>query len=329
MPFGRRITDVMLYLQRDKKSVALGRLGVGLMAAVLLLPACEVRAPDGGTARLDQAVRQGTAPVAVTGPRRITAAGDFRVSPAWSPSGRWLAVAGLRGQGLYLVPTDGGPERAVDVDHRGPWRWRSVGTRDVLCFGNGATADALDAETWEVRPPCAPVDYDAERGLRIHRVGGKTFYHNSRLGTVTVVQDGLARTIPLDAGAWGARVSPDGRYVAYCAGTLATAELLLLDVAAGRTRSLGPGAHPAWFPDGARLLYTVISRVERVGRAGVVAAADLHLFEVGASQSRRLEQAGDQAEVQPAVSPDGRHLAYADWRTGAIYLRPAPQEVTP
>lgn len=319
----------MLRLLLDNRSFSLKRLGVGLAAAVLLLPTCEVNDPDGGATRLERAVRQVSAPTVLSGPRKLTAAGAFRVSPAWSPSGRWLAVAGLRGQGLYLVPVDGGPERVVDAEHRGPWRWRSEGTRDVLCFGNGLTADALDAETWEVRPPCAPVDYDAEQGLRIYRAGGRTFYHNSRLGTVTVVQDGHTRTIPLDSGAWGAKVSPDGRYVAYCAGSLAKAELLVLDVTAGRTRSLGPGAHPAWFPDSARLLYTVISHIERFGRAALVTVADLHLYEVDTGQGRVLEQTGDHAAVQPTVSPDGRYIAYADWRTGAVFLRPAPLKVAP
>lgn len=308
-----------------------------LALVALLMSTCESGGPGGGTTRLERAVGQGSVPTIQTGPRKLTAAGVFRVSPVWSPSGRWVAVAGLRGLGLYLLSADGGPERVVDGNFRGPWRWRSAGTRDVLCFGSGPTAEALDAETWEVLPPCAPVDYDAERGDRIGQVSGRTFYNNSRLGTVTVVQDEGVRTIPLDPGAWGAKVSPDGRYVAYCTGTLAKAELNLLDVTAGRTRSLGSGAHPAWFPDSTQLVYTVISRVKRVGRAALVTAADLRLYEVATGQSRFLEptgrpsgdQSGDQAEVQPTVSPDGRYIAYADWRSGAIHLRPAPRSTAP
>ena len=303
---------------------------MALAVAVLLLqPTCQSGDPGGGVAQLGQALGPGNGATVPAGEHKLTAARGYRVSPAWSPSGRWLAVAGLRGEGLYLLPVDGGPEREVDADFRGPWRWRSEGTQDVLCFGSGDTAEALDAETWEVRTPCETEPYDDVRGDRIHRVGGRTFYSNSWLGTVTIVQDGQDRTLPLDAGAWGAKVSPDGRYVAYCAGSLAKAELLLLDVAAGRTRSLGAGAHAAWYPDGLRFVYTVISRVERVGRAALITAADLKLYDVGTGRSRFLEQTADRSEVQPAVSPDGAHIAYADWRSGAVHVRPAPPRVAP
>ena len=322
----------MLYRRVGNGRVVGGFWVVALVGAVLLLPTCDPTDSDDNTARLGQAVGSGSEPAAQLGPRALTAATGYRVSPAWSPSGRWLAVAGLRGQGLYLLPVDGGPERVVDADFRGPWKWRKEGTRDVLCFGSGTTADALDAETWEVLTPCVSETYDDVRGDRIHRVGGRTFYNNSRLGTVTIVwegQSGQDQTIPLDTGAWGAKVSPDGRYVAYCSGTLAKAELLLLDVNAGRTTSLGTGAHVAWFPDSLGFVYTVISRVERIGRAALVTAADLHLYDVATAQSRCLDQTDGRSEVQPVVSPDGGRIAYADWRSGAVLVRPAPTKVAP
>lgn len=325
----------MLYRCVGSRRFVSGFWVVALAGAVLLLPTCEPMDSGNPTARLGQAVGSGSVPAAGLGPRTLTAATGYRVSPAWSPSGRWLAVAGLRGEGLFLLPVDGGPERVVDADFRGPWRWRTDGTRDVLCFGSDATAEALDAETWEVLEPCVDEKYDDVRGDRLRRVGERTFYSNSRLGTVTIVSDGqvgqvgLVQTIPLDAGAWGAKVSPDGRYVTYCSGSLAKAELLLLDVNAGRSRSLGAGAHVAWFPDSSRFAYTVISRVERVGRAALVTAADLRLYDVASEKSRVLEQTAGRSEVQPAVSPDGAHLAYADWRSGAVHVRPAPAKVAP
>jgi len=326
----------MLYLRCSGCCSGLGHRFAVLVAAVaLLLQGCESRVPDGSTAQLGRGVEQGgvSTDLVPAGPTRFTAATGYRVSPAPSPSGRWLAVAGLRGQGLYLLPTDGGRERVVDADFRGPWRWRNDGARDVLCFGSGTTADALDAETWEARSPCAPVAHHEEWGDQIHKVGGRTFYHNSRVGTVTVVHDQGVERFPLDRSAWGAKVSPDGRYVAYCTGNLAKAELILLDVAAGRTQRLGTGAHPAWFPDSARLVYTAISRIERLGRSAMVTAATLRLYEVATGKSRVLAPTSGQtvqrAEVQPAVSPDGRNIVYADWRSGAIYRMSAPRKVAP
>ncbi len=300
-----------------------------LVAVVMVVPTCEAGEAGDGSTGLGQVVRQAGEPVSDAGPRRLTPSGTYRVSPAWSPSGRWLAVAGLRGVGLYLVPTAGGAEREVDADFRGPWRWRRDGDRDVLCFGDGPTADALDAETWELQQPCAPVDYDAERGRLIHSVDSRRFYSNSRLGTVSIVQDGRTRTIPLDQGAWGAKVSPDGRYVAYCSGTLAKAELLLLDVAAGRTRSLGPGAQASWYPDSKQLVYTVITHMERVGRAALVNRAYLNLHDVVTGKTRLIDTPFGRAATQPALSPDGGQLVYADWRSGAVYALPAPRQVTP
>ena len=95
-------------------------------------------------------------------------------------------------------------------------------------------------------------------------------------------------------------LSPDGTLVAYSAVGAKGADLRLKDVRGGPELRLTDGAAadtlPAWFPDGSALAFVS----SRDGREGI-----WRIHHLGGEPSRLLADARD-----PAVSPDGRHLAF-------------------
>jgi Tol biopolymer transport system component len=96
-------------------------------------------------------------------------------------------------------------------------------------------------------------------------------------------------------------LSPDGSLIAYSAVGAIGAGLRLKDVRGGPELRLTDGAEadtlPAWFPDGSALAFVS----SRDGREGI-----WKIHRLGGQPSRLLADARD-----PAVSPDGRHLAFA------------------
>ena len=104
------------------------------------------------------------------------------------------------------------------------------------------------------------------------------------------------------------RVSPDGAQVAYAAQGPLVEDIRLLEPATGRDRqlALAPSTVPGgldWTPDGRRIVYAAVEV------RGATRFADLFELEVATGRVRRLTR-GLRAYA-PAVSPDGRQVAFA------------------
>jgi dipeptidyl aminopeptidase/acylaminoacyl peptidase len=109
------------------------------------------------------------------------------------------------------------------------------------------------------------------------------------------------------------QLSPDGRQVAYTAVTTdyaadrAKAEVVLADVATGRTRRLTAGSSPRWSPDGRTIAF----------RGGAGERSGVWLWDVAADSARFLAQVrttehflGHRAVKGFAWSPDGSRIAF-------------------
>jgi hypothetical protein len=110
------------------------------------------------------------------------------------------------------------------------------------------------------------------------------------------------------------RLSPDGSRVLVAESRATGGHLWLLSLD-GKATDLGPGYDGAWHPDGVRILFT---RVSHDGHR--VTAADLWQLELASGRRLQLTRTTDLAEVEPALSPDGRYLAFVDATSGDLYL---------
>jgi len=118
--------------------------------------------------------------------------------------------------------------------------------------------------------------------------------------------------------AWGATVSRDGSHVAYCLGHLVDSRLLL-HTRDEATRVLGPGAYPAWHPEGRYLLFSVPEVRIEPGGVPHLAGGELFLIDVTNLREVQLTSTEHVVEMEPVFSPHGQHIAFADWREGALY----------
>ena len=109
--------------------------------------------------------------------------------------------------------------------------------------------------------------------------------------------------------------SPDGKWIAYARSQSPSAHRIrLMSSLGGSDRGLGdfPLRPPAtWSPDGR---YLVAGRASADGAAGQ--GIGLYLVPVDVGEPRQLTQAAAQEQHEsPALSPNGRHLAYASCLT--------------
>jgi Tol biopolymer transport system component len=162
-------------------------------------------------------------------------------------------------------------------------------------------------------------------------------------------------------------LSPDGHEVAYCAETDGNVDLWLMDSAGGQplrlTDQSGLDCSPEWFPDGREILFvsdrTGTSSLWRVGRFGGTATLVLEnavgpavspdgsqiafgrrdregagltiwvapLDNTGAARQLTPDGLGVWDHENPAFSPDGRTIAYADFQD--VWLVPADGSTPP
>jgi hypothetical protein len=92
--------------------------------------------------------------------------------------------------------------------------------------------------------------------------------------------------------------------------------LLALD---GTATDLGQGYSPAWHPDGKRIIFC------RISHDGYrLTDGDLWELDLASRRERCLARTPGLIEVEPAISPDGRWLAFQDGRGGDLYLARYP-----
>lgn len=181
-----------------------------------------------------------------------------------------------------------------------------------------------------------------------------------RDGTVTQV-DSLWRA-NFDA----VSLSPDGRQIAASLGGNGAADVWIKQVDGGKTKLTFGGVRqyrPRWLPDGTRVSFIseekmpfglVTKRADGIGESVPLAAPDRNLADgfvspdgqwvimrtssatpgLGDILARRIDDsvivplvaAKDVTERAPAISPDGKWLAYASNETGRpeVYVRPFP-----
>jgi serine/threonine protein kinase/Tol biopolymer transport system component len=172
---------------------------------------------------------------------------------------------------------------------------------------------------------CSPVtgmgQFDWSRGIDRH---GVLVYRRAggRAGATSTLQwvdsAGKREPLPVKPGAYAApRISPDGGRIALMASEGGPPNIWVYDVHRDAMASVtfGGGFYgsPVWSPDGRYLVYQSVSKGIDQARTD------------GAGQPRPLQES-DVAQQPSSFAPDGRRLAYDDFREGRAQIWTEPLE---
>ncbi len=223
-------------------------------------------------------------------PLRLTTDPGDDLSPSWSPDGRFIAFVRLSkgGDGYYLVPALGGPERKLADSHKdSEWGNYLDWSPDGKFL---AVADRMSAQ-------------DQLRLLLIS------------------VESGEKKVVasPPDPFVASARFSPDGKFLAYVAGAgFLAQDIFLVPVSGGEAKRLTLDKRRvlglAWTPSGNEILFSS-------DRGGLYS---LWRVPVPGGTPEPVGSVGEDA-YQPTVSRQGNRLAYLHekWNSNVLANRRA------
>ena len=132
--------------------------------------------------------------------------------------------------------------------------------------------------------------------------------------------DGSSRRVLAEGpGFFAPRLSPDGRQVLFSESRPGGGHVWVAPVDDGEARDLGQGYGPAWTPDSRHIL---VARLRHDGER--ILASGLWTLDVASGAASLLLDDPAVIELEPAVSPDGRRLAYVDGAAGEVVVREMP-----
>ena len=255
----------------------------------------------------------------------LNPSGPFLTSPAWLQDGSGIVARGRGGRGLYILRHDSQDMEIVDSAAHGFIYWIRQG--DAFCMLSSGTWRLFDYDpaSGRLNPStdqngvCASSD-DPYTTIR-------TLYYDPDTRVDFDLYKGSLSVNAFEVestSAWGVTVSPDGSTAAYVTGHLKKPSLFIYEKTGGKSL-VDSAVHPSWHPGSGRLVYAVPT----VNEQGTVTCSELFSFDLQTRISSQLTQTDDVVEMQPAFSPDGRFIAFSDWRSGTIMLISAAKEVEP
>jgi len=164
------------------------------------------------------------------------------------------------------------------------------------------------------------VDVRYAQGLAVSREGGERIVLH-RFGSW-----GDSRTTLLTGdGFFYPRFSPDGSRILVAESRTGGGRLWVTDLD-GATWDVGQGYGASWLPDSSGIVFA------RTTNDSVrITSAELWKLDLASGKETRLSDTTGLAEIEPVVTPDGRHVVFVDAFTGKVFLSrlsAAAQEVT-
>lgn len=265
-------------------------------------------------------------------PVRLTSSDGDDASPAWSPDGRFIAfIRRQSGQvSLNLVPAIGGPERRIHVlsdnaswDYAGV-SWASDGKQ--LIFPDRPSPQepsslyAISVDTLETRRlTTPPASWDGDWSPVVSPNGKKLAFVR---GPESAVRDlyvmdvnaGEPRRLTSDGRLIvGLTWTPDGENIVFSSNRDGQFSLWQIKATGGTPMRLAAGGENAYSPaiarNGDRLAYTHGTGTWKLLRIDLKAPAN--------AASEQTVLSSNEQDAAPQFSPDGAHIAFHSWRSGA------------
>lgn len=302
-----------------------GRLG-GTPVSLLKDAEDPAVSPDGSLLAFARAggegfLRIGVASLGSPGEARFLSDGSGGIwdhrHPSWSPDGKTLCYEDHND--LWLLPSDGGPARALTRDDPPDTfpRWAPDGRHIYFTSLREGTSAIWRMSTGSRRMERITLGAGPEAASSLSRDGRRLAYSTSinRGGLVLVnLLTGDRTSVRPGREAYEPDLAPDGSALVFTSNRGGSFDLWRVPLSKGRpageperlTETKGSCSHPSHSPDGKWIAYHRLEEGER----------DVWILPAGGGESLRVTGKGS-SDFLPEWSPDGRSLAFLSDRAGS------------
>lgn len=235
------------------------------------------------------------------------------MAPVWSPAGDKIAVTTDNYRGILVANADGSEVKTVTMAHGAGYKmaWSSDG-RQIMGRVNRLDGNFVKHEmkAWNVA--------DGKAAAVKTRMSLPSWSETNTVYDIMTNDPAGAcgKIASLNAYAGSIVINPalsnDGRKVAF---QIPGKGIMVVDADGSNLRPICKGSHPAWLPDGKSL---IVSRVQDNGSQ--FTASDLYSVDIENKSEVLLTGSTDMIPLTPAVSPDGKKVAFENASDAAIYI---------
>ncbi|MDE5628201.1 MAG: hypothetical protein K2I69_01425 [Muribaculaceae bacterium] len=249
-------------------------------------------------------------------PRQLLKTPMGLMAPVWSPDGSMIAATSDNYAGIYVAKADGTDLRMLSSDSGAGYNmtWSSD-SRSIIGRVNIASAKGTVHEMRSY--DLASGNYKAIGERRRTAAQPASLQAKGIFATMTQNPAGAAAAIPALAQFAGKTIinpalSPDGNSIAF---QIPGKGMWLINADGTNLRSLGKGSHPAWMPDNATILYTIVE-----DNGSNFTASTLMSMNIANGASSEVIKRADFLPLTPSVAPDGSKVAFENGADAAIYV---------
>lgn len=259
-------------------------------------------------------------PRSASAPQLLLSTPTGLMAPVWSPDGKHIAASGLNYSGIYVAQADGSSLQMVTdapgAGYKMVWNGNNaiVGRTNIVENGRvmhemyswtlSGTATRVAAKGRNVQAPSLRAAGMAKGQAGIYDMMVADPSHVA--ATVGALADFEGQIIINPA------LSPDGSRIAF---QVPGKGMWVIGADGSNLRSIGAGSHPAWLPDNATIVYTVVK-----DNGSEFTSSAIYAKNIDNGKSMTISDSSTILPLSPAVSPDGYKVAFENARDNAIYV---------
>ena len=243
------------------------------------------------------------------------------MAPVWSPDGSQIAVTGNNYTGIMVANANGSDFRMVTDAPGAGYKMVWNGEAEIVGRTNQMQQGRVMHEmcAWNVATGSTQVLVPLSRTTQAPtlraagRVRGVRGIYEQMMSAPDKVADQVEALSQFSGEIIiNPALSPDGSRIAF---QVPGKGMWMIYADGTNLQSIGTGSHPAWMPDNATIVYTIVT-----DNGNTFTSSTLMAMNVNNGKSVVLTARPDFIPLTPAVAPDGSKIAFENAVDNAIYV---------